>query len=119
MSTTLDGTTLVEPSTWKQVHEGTGTMVRMAGGKLAYRTLSTSPARRVWFITWKNVTTAEEAAIFAEWEDALEGEVNFSPPETASTYAVRAVPGSYSADGAYRQGGLFMFTVALTLKEAL
>ena len=119
MSTTLDSTTLAEPSRTTRTLEPTGKGVVRGSGKFVYRTVCTTAYRKVWRVEWDNIEPTELSTIITEWEDAIDGEVLFSPADTASTFTVRSDPSGLQESWCVRSNGTFIYTVTLTLREAL
>lgn len=120
MTTSLNGSPLVEPSRCTIRREPTGSEVTRAGGKVDWRGLCSTSTRQVWQLEWDNLDPAYEAPIQTEWLAALAGEVEFvAPDDVYSTYMVRAGPDGYNRTLKVRADATFMHTVTLTLKEAL
>lgn len=119
MATTLDGTTLVQPSECIHDLEPTGASVKRGSGKVAYRTTCTSAYRNIWTVKWYNLDPSERNTIITEWEDSLDGEVLFSPPDTDSTYTVRGEMSGFNEQQRIRANGTYMYTVTIKLIEAL
>jgi len=90
MATTLDGVTLANPIACSVDDAPIGPVVERADGSVVRRTTNSTGHRRTWHPQWKGITAAELATLLTEWEDALQGAVNWSPPDTASTYSVIA-----------------------------
>ena len=96
MATTLDGTTLADPAWgddgYTKESIDVGARHETADGKIHFDYVKT---RYLFSLKWKGKTEAQKNAAVAEYEDALEGVVVFSPPDTAGTFNVLAVPNSW------------------------
>jgi len=90
MATTLDGVTLADPVSCPVRDRPIGSEVERADGSLVRRTTNSTGHRRIWMPKWDGITAAQLATLLTEWEDALQGAVNWSPPDSAGTVSVIA-----------------------------
>lgn len=74
-------------------------------------------SRHLFSLKWKGITEGEKDAIYAEYIDALEGVVVFSPPDSANTYNVLAVPGSWKRSYVHDSGATRRYDCELQLRE--
>jgi len=103
MATTLDGVTLAKPASCPYTDAPIGPVVERADGSVVRRTTNSTGHRRIWTPKWEGITVAELTTLRTEWEDALQGAVNWSPPDDASAYSVIA-DGSLSYDAKWLDG---------------
>jgi hypothetical protein len=67
-----------------------GEEVERADGSVVRRTTNGTGFRRTWTPRWEKLTTAQLSSLRGAWEDAIQGAVNWSPPDDASSYSVIA-----------------------------
>ena len=90
MATTLDGVTLADPVSCPMVDVPIGAVVKRADGSNVRRTTNATGHQREWTPKWEGITAAQLTTLRTEWEDALQGAVNWSPPDDAGTISVIA-----------------------------
>lgn len=96
MTVTLDGVTLADPlwgdDGYSKESIDVGARHNTADGKIHFDYIKT---RYMFKLKWKGKTETEKNTAHTEFLDALAGVVVFSPPDTASTFNVLAVPNSW------------------------
>ena len=118
MATTLDGTTLADPAWgddgYTKESVDIGARHETADGELHYDYVKT---RYLFTLKWKGKTEAQKEAALAEYIDGLEGSVVFSPPDTASTFNVLSVPGSWKESYFTDSGSTRRYNFEMKLEE--
>ena len=94
MSTTLGGTTLPDPIADLEGHGADsvdiGAMNEMADGSVVYDHIS---SRYRFHLAWRAISAANFATI--QTKALVKTAQTYSPPESATTYSVFVVPGSF------------------------
>ena len=118
MASTLDGTALADPLWGEEGYTkesiDVGARHETADGEIHFDYVKT---RYLFTLKWKGTTEAQKNAAVAEYIDALEGSVLFSPPDTASTFNVLAVPGSWKESYISDSAGTRYYSFEMVLEE--
>jgi len=115
-TTTLNGSTLPNPSNYSDPIEDAGEWVVMGDGSYEYRFCSTTGVRYIWDVEWGPLSLTDAGTIQTAWLAGKTADIVWKPPHTATTYNVRAI-GAFGGEY-FNSFGTIKRTVRITLHQA-
>ena len=115
-TTTLGGTTLPNPYYGTEGFpcqaEEVGTQFVMADGAIRTHTVG---VRRRWHLSWRGVSSAERDTLYTKYK--VRAAQTLKLPDSATTYSVTVVPGTWKQESETYLGGQFTYHVSFELRE--
>ena len=117
MATTLGGSTLADPDHARQGYvrnvEDVGAFLTMADGSVVFDYVD---SLYVFHLSWNAITEAERNTILTKY--LVKTAQAFSPPDSAGSYNVIVIPGSWKDDYTEDGDGTARYYCELSLREA-